>query len=59
MNSQWRALMMGSSCWSAREPMNSSFSRSLPGVSNRISSARSLVWSGWSMVTMWSLCGSR
>ena len=39
--------------------MNSSFSRSLRGVSSRMSSARSRVWSGWSMVTMCSLCGSR
>ena len=39
--------------------MNSSFSRSRLGVSSRISSARSRVWSGWSIVTMCSFCGSR
>ena len=58
MNSQWPAAMNSSSCWSTTRRMNASFSFRRLGVNSRISSARSRVCMGGSMVTMCSFMGS-
>ena len=58
MNSQRPSATKVSSCWSASRHMNASLSLRRFGVIRRMSSARSRVCSGGSMVTMCSCIGT-